>query len=118
MTATDVLTFVDAYRPNLITQADKLNRLYAIEKEITDHMSLYGEKHSIIKEITESTVLSLPKEYLDIYVYYIISTIDLANQDIAMYNNSCTYFNTLLSEWKKRWRREHVPVSSAQNREG
>ena len=112
MTASEVLTLVDAYRPNLITKEDKLTRLYAIEKEITDHMSLYGSEHSIDEEFTDNTALSLPKEYLDIYVYYVISTIDLANQDIAMYNNSCTYFNTLLSEWKKKWRRENVPVTS------
>ena len=116
MTASEVLTLVDAYRPNLITKSDKLTRLYAIEKEITDHMSLYGEKQTISTEFTDSTELRLPKEYLDIYVYYIISTIDLANQDIAMYNNSCTYFNTLLSEWKKKWRRENVPVTPSANK--
>ena len=112
MTVNNIIGYADRIRPNLVSYDTKLNWLYTIEKKIADHMSKFSAK-SIVADIPEeSTVLLLGKEYKDMYAYYIVCMIDLANQDIAMYNNSCAYFNELFDSWKKKWRREHMPVSS------
>ena len=113
MTVNDVLSLVDTYRPCLIGTSDKTNWLYTIEKEVCEHMSRYGEPRSPAEDFNLETELSLGKEYLDMYVYYVISMIDLANQDVAMYNNSCSFFNEMLSSWKKKWRREHLPQTTS-----
>ena len=55
--------------------------------------------------------LLLGEEYLDMYVYYAVSMIDLENQDIAMYNNSCAFFNEMFESWQKKWRRENLPIA-------
>ncbi len=109
MTVNDVLTLVDAYRPSLCEEKEKINWIYTLEKQITEHMSRYAQKREANENLTGSSNLSLGKEYLDMYVYYVISMIDLANQDVAMYNNSCAFFNGLFSDWQKKWRREHLP---------
>lgn len=109
MTAKEILTEADITRPNLVQLNRKLDWLYSIEKQIADHMSRYGESDAAADEMTEQTELLLPREHKDIYIYYIVCMTDLANQDIAMYNNSCAYFNELFDSWQKKWRREHLP---------
>ncbi len=111
MIAKEILSEADITRPNLVRQSRKLDWLYAIEKQIAHHMSQFGESDAKAEAMTEETELLLTKEHKDIYIYYIVCMIDLANQDIAMYNNSCAYFNGLLDSWQKKWRREHLPLT-------
>ena len=105
MTRDDIIESVDALRPNIIKPVDKYHWLEVVENLILCHMTQYGE---FAPEISEDTLL-LGTEYKDMYVYYVISMIDLANGDIAMYNNSCTFFNDMYRTWQKKWRREHIP---------
>lgn len=112
MTVSDVLTLVDAYRPSLCEEKEKIHWIYTLEKKIAEHMSRYSQPRTADENLTQSSMLSLGKEYLDMYVYYVISMIDLSNQDVAMYNNSCAFFNGLFSDWQKKWRREHLPHSN------
>lgn len=109
MTVSDVLSLVDTYRPSLSDDKEKIDWIYNLERKITEHMSRYAEKREAEENLTPESTLSLGKEYKDMYVYYVISMIDLANQDVAMYNNSCAFYNSLFSEWQKKWRREHLP---------
>lgn len=105
MTRDDIIESVDKLRPNIVKTEDKYHWIEVIENLILCHMTQYGE---FTPEISEDTLL-LGKEYRDMYVYYVISMIDLANGDIAMYNNSCTFFNDMYRTWQKKWRREHNP---------
>ena len=111
MTAGSIINYADRTRPNLVSYETKLNWLYTIEKKIADHMNRFSN-HKITHEFPEeSTPLLLGKEYKDMYAYYIVCMTDLANQDIAMYNNSCAYFNELFDSWRKKWRRENTPAT-------
>lgn len=116
MTVENIIQSADKIRPNLINNSNKLEWLYAIEKRIADHMSRYGETDVKAGEITSDSTLLLPKEYKDVYAYYIVCMVDLANQDIAMYNNSCAYFNDMFTSWQKKWRRENIPQKSPTKR--
>ncbi len=116
MTAENIILSADKIRPNLISTDSKLEWLYAIEKQVANHMSRYGELGAKADEIAPQSTLLLPKEYKDIYTYYIVCMVDLANQDIAMYNNSCAYFNELFTSWQKKWRRENIPKKSPTKR--
>ncbi len=110
MTREQILNCVDTLRPNLITESTKLHWIDVLEKQILSHMTQFGETDA---KMSEETVLA-GEEYLDMYVYYVISMIDLANQDIAMYNNSSSFFNEMFSSWQKKWRREHMPRKSTE----
>ncbi len=116
MIAENIIQSADKIRPNLISTSNKLEWLFAIEKKVADHMSRYGEINVNTTEIEPDTPLLLPKEHKDIYTYYIVCMVDLANQDIAMYNNSCAYFNEMFTSWQKKWRRENIPQKSPTKR--
>lgn len=112
MTASDVIMTADRVRPNIVEDDDKLRWISVLEKQIIDHMTRYGECDKSSDEIHHSSVLSLGEEYKDMYIYYVVSMIDLANQDIAMYNNSCSFFNEMFDAWQKKWRRQNLPLTS------
>lgn len=105
MTREDIVNTADCVRPNIITHDTKLGWVDVIEKQITEHMTRFNETAQKI----HSDELSLGNEYKDMYVYYVVSMIDLTNLDIAMYNNSTAFFNEMFTSWQKKWRREHIP---------
>lgn len=111
MTAESILALIDAIRPNIIEEETKLDWIYTLEKKIHEHMTRYGETDIAPPTLTKNSELLLDKEYAYMYAYYGVSMIDLGNQDIAMYNNSSTFFNDIFENWQKRWRREHIPQS-------
>ena len=112
MKATDIITRCDNLKPNVQSYAQKRKWLDKIESDIRKYAARYSS-HSGDTSFAhcEDPELFLDSNYSDIYVYYLISMIDLANQDVAMYNNSCAFFNDLFSDWQKKWRREHLPQS-------
>lgn len=108
MTKEDVLSAADRTRPNLVDPADKFHWVEVLENQILHHMTMYGEVQASLSEDT----LLLDDNYKDMYAYYVVSMIDLANQDIAMYNNSCAFFNEMFLRWQRDWRRTHMPLKN------
>ena len=105
MTPEDIVNTADKVRPNIVAHDTKLGWVDVIEKQVREHMTRFNE--TTMENDTE--VLSLGSEYKDMYVYYVVSMIDLTNLDIAMYNNSTAFFNEMFTSWQKKWRREHMP---------
>ena len=105
MTKDSIIECADRLRPNIVKAEDKNHWVDVVENLILCHMTQHGE---FVPEISEAELL-LGDEYRDMYAYYVVAMIDLANGDIAMYNNSCSFFNDMFMDWKKKWRRENVP---------
>ncbi len=105
MTAEDIVNGADKVRPNIVTHDTKLGWVDVIEKQVREHMTRFNETPAK----NDTGVLSLGSEYKDMYIYYVVSMIDLSNLDIAMYNNSTAFFNEMFDAWQKKWRREHMP---------
>ena len=71
---------------------------------------MYGEREPQTGGVlTAESQMLLGSEYTDMYAYYVVAMIDLANQNITMYNNSVAMFETLYDSWRKKWRRENLP---------
>ncbi len=113
MKATDIITECDNIKPNVQSYAQKRKWLGKIESDIRKYAARYSsqsvddafEKH-------ENPELFLDSNHSDIYVYYLVSMIDLSNQEYALYNNSSSFFNAALTEWQKEYRRTHCPECS------
>lgn len=104
-----ILTTIDEIRPNNISEETKLSWMDTLEKSIAEHMTRYSEISLPTPAPTANSDALLGSEYLYMYAYYGVAMIDFINQDIAMYNNSSTYFNSMFENWQKKWRREHLP---------
>ena len=113
MTATDVITKCDRLKPNIYSHSQKREWLNNIEAKIRQYASMYAENigdHTF--ETEENPTLFLPECKADIYVYYLISMIDLSNQEYGLYNNSASYYNNELKTWKCEYRRQNIPLTS------
>lgn len=112
MTVENVIALIDTIRPNTVSYDEKVLWVNNLEKQIADHMTRYGESDVSFSPLTQNSMTLLNSEHIYMYAYYGVSMIDLANQDIAMYNNSCTFFNNAFESWQKKWRRENLPKCS------
>ena len=111
MRISDVISQCDTIKPNTYSFSQKKKWLLKIETDIRKYAALYSEKKCECQLADkENPELFLDDSKEDIYVYYLISMIDLSNQEYALYNNSAAYFNNLYTEWKKEHRRNHCPV--------
>ena len=110
MTATDVITHCDKIKPNVYEYKQKRQWLNNIESEIRRYAAMYSQN---LPDLTfwedENPDLFLGDDYMDLYAYYLISMIDLSNQEYALYNNSCAFHNDRLRLWQKKYRRENAP---------
>ncbi|MBE7049161.1 MAG: hypothetical protein E7394_00130 [Ruminococcaceae bacterium] len=110
MTTSDVITKCDRIKPNEYSYGQKREWLNKIESEIRQYASMYSGKNADLSYTNvENPVLFLDDIYMDIYLYYIISMIDLSNQEYALYNNSSSFYNDRLRNWQKKYRRENMP---------
>ena len=110
MTVSDIITKCDRIKPNVYPQSQKREWLNKIESDIREYMCLYSEKYADTNFVNEENpTLSLAESEADIYVYYLISMIDLSNQEYSLYNNSSAFFNALFQKWQKKYRRQNKP---------
>ena len=110
MTASDIITKCDRIKPNVYPQSQKRDWLNKIESDIREYMCLYTNKDTDTDfEKEENPALSLPESESDIYVYYLISMIDLSNQEYSLYNNSSAFFNALFQKSQKKYRSQNKP---------
>ena len=109
----DVLSSTDAMFPNVYTQQQKRDWVYALEAQIRTFTELYTGQEADLDFLEEPNAeLTLGKEDIDIYVYYLLSKIHMANNDVAMYNNHTAMFNGLMRDWQKKHRRENIPAKN------
>jgi len=110
MKATDIITECDKIKPNVYSFSQKKKWLDKIETDIrlfaSRHMS---ENADLGFQSEENPHLFLDEANSDIYLYYLISMIDLSNQEFSLYNNSSSFYNARLLKWQKEYRRNHTP---------
>ena len=109
-TLADVITKVDSLKPNVFSQSQKRDWVYSLEMQIREFKNLYTDEETDMLFLNdENATLTLDVQWTDIYVYYLMSMIDMANCDVVMYNNNTALFNEMLKSWQKKFRRENVP---------
>ena len=109
-TFVDAVTEADTICPNKFSMKQKRGWLYHLESGIRYFMSMYGETDFDDSFTSgDNPKFILGKNNSDIYVYYLLSMMDMANSDMVMYNNHSAMFNSVMTEWQKKYRRENLP---------
>ena len=60
----------------------------------------------------EGKDLLVPAPYDILYMYWLMSKIDLLNQEIDKYNNDRALFENAFEEMSDWWTREHMPLTA------
>lgn len=113
MTIIEAINQVDNIKPNEYSQADKvrwLSKLDGIVKvEIIDTHEGEPIEFNGYSESDMSVELLVKAPYDDVYVKYLESQIDYANNEYGKYNNTSYAFNTAYEEFARYYNRTHMP---------
>ena len=111
---------LDSMRPNMMERSTKISFLNNIEHLIHDEMVMRHE-HTAAQETAPEydddtdggTELLIPSPYDMLYVYWLMSKIDLLNQEIDKYNNDRAMFENAYDTMSDWWTRTHMPACPA-----
>lgn len=119
MTIIEIITDVDALKPNGLGQPYKVQWLSQLDARI---------KHDIIDtheggedvsfngynaETPIGTELLVPHPYDDVYRYWLEAQIDYVNGEYTKYNNSMSMFNEAYSAYERHYNRTHMPKGNS-----
>ncbi len=108
---------VDSLKPNSYSESDKVRWLSTLDglikaNIIDTHEGADGVTFNGYDDETPTdTELLVPAPYDNIYVLWLQSQIDYANEESAKFNNSSTAYNHAYSEFQKYYNRTHKPCS-------
>ena len=117
MTIAEVISKVDALKPNTYTPEDKIGWLSALDARVKaqvidahehgDHVFFYGYDGMI----DQDTELLVGAPYDEMYLRWLEAMIDYHNSDDDRYNNAIMLFNNAYEGFKKHYTRTHTPKS-------
>ena len=117
MTIEECLNTVDEMKPNRMKRDLKVKYLGEIEGLIHDEIIMAHEHTAeqeeapVYSEATDAwTELRIPDPYSMVYVYWLMSTIDIQNQEDARYNIDRAHFENAYDTMSDWWTRNHMPI--------
>ncbi|MBO7318488.1 MAG: hypothetical protein J6V06_00525 [Clostridia bacterium] len=117
MTIMEAIHAIDSLKPNSYSESDKIRWLSTLDGlikiEIIDtHEDSEGITFNGYNDKTPTdTQLIAPAPYDKVYVQWLQSQIDYANEETAKYNNSSAAYNHSYSEFQDYYNRTHMPKS-------
>ena len=117
MNIQEALDLADQMKPNMLQRNVKLMFLTEIDRIIYQELVLKHE-HTAEEEkepkydsdTDEGTELIMPSPYDMLYVYWLMSKIDLVNMEMEKYNNDRALFENKYGEGSDWWTRERMPI--------
>ena len=112
------LDLADSMKPNMMAKHVKIAFLQELDQKIYKEI-LLKHKHEEEEENMpeygdgdEGKDLLVPAPYDILYMYWLMSKIDLLNQEIDKYNNDRALFENAYEEMSDWWTREHMPLTA------
>jgi len=119
MTIQEALDTVDEMKPNMMTRKLKLKFLTEIEDLIHGEIVLkhvhppeQDEKPYYSEDSDPGTVLLVPDPYSMVYVYWLMTKIDMQNQEDARWNIDRSHFENAYDTMSDWWTRNHMPFQA------
>lgn len=117
MTIQECIDIADEMKPNMMSPRLKYKYLTEIEQLIHDEIVMrhaHGAELVHRPEYTEEsdseTVLIVPDPYSMVYVYWLMTKIDIQNQEDGRYNIDRQHFENAYETMSDWWTREHMPT--------
>lgn len=118
MTICDALNLVDDLKPNNIDRVRKIGWLNDLDRRVFDEIIARHERDAGTPETfagyteatDEDTSLLIPEPYSEVYRWFLEMQIDLANMEMAKYNNSLMLFDNAWKEFAGMYHRKHMPL--------
>lgn len=115
MTIMEVINRIDAIKPNVYSQDEKVKWLSTLDGMIKTNIidTHEGGEGVVFNGYAEDTVLTtkllVPYPFDDIYLFWLESKIDYWNGETGRYNNSISMYNASYAEFERYYNRTHMP---------
>lgn len=118
MTISEALALVDDLKPNSLSDERKIGWLNELDMRVFGEIFARHERDEntpesfsgYTEETDKATVLLVPEPYCDVYRWFLEMQIDLANMEMAKYNNSMMLFQNAWREYAGMYHRTHPPI--------
>ncbi len=118
MTIAEVISKVDALKPNTYTPEDKIDWLSTLDHRVKSQIIDAHECNEPIiffgyDSLNDmDTELLVPAPYDEMYLRWLEAMIDYHNSEDERYNNAIILFNNAYEGYKKHYTRTHMPINS------
>ena len=117
MTIQDAISTADEMKPNMMSTRLKYKYLTEIEQLIHgeivlkhEHTEAQQAKPVYTEESDPTTELLVPDPYSIVYIYWLMSKIDIQNQEDGRYNIDRAHFENEYRTMADWWTRTHLPI--------
>ena len=118
MTIQEALDQLDEMKPNMMSRRLKLKYLTEIEQLIWAEIIMKHEHPAEIEvqpvyseETDPGSVLMIPDPYSEVYVYWLMTKVDIQNQEDSRYAVDRAHFENSYDTMSDWYTREHMPIS-------
>jgi hypothetical protein len=117
MTIAEVISKIDALKPNTYTPEDKVDWLSTLDARVMSQIIQTHESkgprffYGYDSIADQETELLVPAPYDEMYLRWLEAMIDYHNSDDDRYNNAIMLFNNAYEGYKKHYTRTHMPLS-------
>lgn len=118
MTIQEALDQLDEMKPNMMSRKLKIKYLNEIEQLIHAEILLrheHDEEQEAMPVFSEDsdpgTVLIVPDPYSSVYVYWLMTKVDIQNQEDARYNIDRQHFEAAYDTMSDWWTRTKMPIT-------
>ena len=115
----EAVDITDDMKPNMMKRPLKFKYLTEIEQLIHqeivmkhEHTEQQEEMPVYTEETDPETVLIVPDPYSMVYVYWLMSKIDIQNQEDARYNIDRAHFEQAYDTMSDWWTRTYMPLQT------
>jgi hypothetical protein len=116
MTIAEVISKVDALKPNTYSPEDKVDWLSTLDLRVKSKIIDAHECHEPISFNGYNSMddmekeLLVPAPYDEMYLRWLEAMIDYHNSDDERYNNAIILFDNAYEDFKKHYTRTHMPI--------
>ena len=116
MTIIEAITRVDALKPNVYKQSEKIAWLSSLDAFIKTTIvdTHKGGEEISFSDYDESTPLTteliVPSPYDELYLFWLEAKIDYYDREFKKYNNTMAMYQAALEKFESYYVRTHMPI--------
>lgn len=117
MTLQECLDLIDEMKPNMMKRNLKIKYITEIEQLIHaeilmkhEHTAEQEAMPAYSEQTDPGTVLIVPDPYSMVYIYWVMTKIDMQNQEDTRYNVDRSLFENAYDTMSDWWTRTYMPV--------